>query len=181
MTSTHGILAATCIEIYNSQSESLVEEYLKSYLSYIGFSLIVCFLAVIPLLQKLCGDSSLRNPLDVSLALHIPFLPNFDLLLFLAPVVLAISNAFLLAVRVNDVQARPFFYMSPQQFAKASLSSKLFTAYFVVAPIGTLFSSLSRMTFMFRLLLLCQKIGAKLCPYLFYMRSGATLQVDLTF
>jgi hypothetical protein len=117
--------------------------------------------ATIPLLQRLRGDESLRNPLDASLALHIRFLPNIDLVLFLAPLFLAISNSFLLASRVNDVQARPFFYTSSAQFAKASMSSKFFTAYFVVAPIGTLFSSLSRLTFTFRLLLLCRKIGAK--------------------
>jgi hypothetical protein len=38
----------------------------------------------------------------------------------------------------------------------------MFTAHFVVAPISTLFSSLLRMIFMFRIVLLCQKIGTLL-------------------
>jgi hypothetical protein len=178
-------LAAMCIEIFNSSGDSLVDNFVLSYNLYIGFCLVVCLVAAIPLLQKLCrcGGLTLSNHIDVSLSVQIPFLPNFDLLLFLAPLFLALSNAFLLLVRVNDVRARPFFYTSPLQFERASFSSKMFTAHFVVAPISTLFSSLLRMIFMFRIVLLCQKIGTILqraCLVFFFSNFQSSISMTVS-
>jgi uncharacterized membrane protein YhaH (DUF805 family) len=153
-------LAAACIQLYSGMgSTRLVEQFVITYTSYISLCLLACLSAGAALLKRRRGDADAKNAASAALSLHIPYVPSFEHLLFLAPLFLAISNLFLLVVRVYDIRARPFPYTSQQQFELASLSSQMFTTFLVLIPIGTLFSSLARMVFMFRLVLLCQKIG----------------------
>jgi hypothetical protein len=152
-------LAAACIELY-SGSERLVEQFVISYTSYICVCLLACVIALV--MNKRRGNAHAKktaDATDAALSLSIPYLPSLERLLFLAPLFLATSSLFLLLVRVYDIRARPFFYTSQKQFELASFSSQMFTAFLVLIPIGTLFSSLARMVFMFRLVVLCKKIG----------------------
>ena len=156
-------LAAACIQLYYSGREDLVGQYILSYTLYVSLCMIACLAAAISFMRrKLSNATSSTVAADTSLLLRIPFLPHFDQLLFLAPLFLAISNFLLLLVRINDIRARPFPYSSQAQFQLAATSSKIFASFFAVAPVATLFSSLARMMFMFRLVLLCHKLGA---PY----------------
>jgi hypothetical protein len=153
-------LAASCIQLYSGMgSERLVEQFVITYTSYISLCMLACLSAGAAVFKRRRGDADAKNAASATLSLHIPYIPTFEHLLFLAPLFLAISNLFLLVVRVYDIRARPFPYTSQQQFEFASFSSQMFTLFLVLIPIGTLFSSLARMVFMFRLVLLCQKIG----------------------
>jgi hypothetical protein len=153
-------LAVTCIELYYLGREDLVGQFVLSYSLYISLCLIACLIAAISLMRRKLLDETAKNAAaEAALLLRIPFLPHFDQLLFLAPLFLAISNLLLLLVRIHDIRARPFPYSSQAQFQLAASSSKIFAAFFAVAPVATLFSSLARMAFMFRLVLLCHKIG----------------------
>jgi hypothetical protein len=153
-------LAAACIQLYSGMgSERLVEQFVITYTSYLSLCVLACLSAAAAVLKKRRGDADAKNTANAALSHHIPYIPSFEHLLFLAPLFLATGNLFLLVVRVYDIRARPFPYTSQQQFELASLSSQMFTAFLVLIPIGTLFSSFARMVFMFRLVLLCQKIG----------------------
>lgn len=159
-------LAAACIQLYYSGREDLVGQYILSYTLYVSLCLIACLAAAISFMRRKLSSATKQQSstaADTTLLLRIPFLPHFDQLLFLAPLFLAISNFLLLLVRINDVRARPFPYSSQAQFQLAASSSNMFASFFAVAPIATLFSSLTRMMFMFRLVLLCHKLGAPSC------------------
>jgi hypothetical protein len=151
-------LAAACIELYLGHDESLVNRLQLSYSVYISFSLLACLFAAPPFLRKLRGHAQ-HNPAEVALSFRIPFLPSLTAFLFFAPLFLAVSNSFLLLTNVNNVRARPVPYNSQQQFETAYMASKMFTVFFALTPISSLFSSCARMLFMFRIVILCEKIG----------------------
>jgi hypothetical protein len=154
MASGYKSLAAACQQVYEP-SENLVGEFVVFYSLYISLCIFACIASAPPLLQQLRGTSKAAQ----YLSLRIPCLPSFFVIQFCAPLFLAIHSVLLLIVRIYDVRARPVPYSSQRQFESAAVSSQIFTAFFVLAPISTLFSNLSRMIFSFRLVMLCDKIG----------------------
>ena len=152
-------LAAACMELYLGHDETLVDRLQLSYGLYLSFSLLACMVAAPPLLDKLRGHPQ-HNPAEAVLSFRIPFLPSLTVFLFLAPLFLAVSNCFMLLTLMNNVRARPVPYSSQRQFQTASSASTMFTVFWALTPISALCASCARMLFMFRIIILCEKIGA---------------------